>query len=272
MMIDLHCHMLPGIDDGAKDLDTALEMARIAVADGIRVTACTPHIYPGLYENTAAGIRRAVEQFRAHLGEAGIGLEITFGADIQIVPHLAYGLTSGQMPTLHASRYFLFEPPHHVAPPLMIDLVFNVLASGFVPVITHPERLVWIDEQYPMIAKAVRAGAWVQVTGGALTGRFGRGPRYWAEKLLDAGLVHILATDSHGPKYRPPLLAEAREAAVEWVGEAEAEQLVFARPFAILQNIAPSEIGLPCPDSFRIESSKREAKWPSRLARWFGSR
>ena len=100
-MIDLHCHMLPGIDDGPTDLETALEMARIAVADGITLTACTPHIYPGLFENDASSISAAADAFRGHLREAGIPLEITTGADIQIVPELLDGLKSRRFPCLY---------------------------------------------------------------------------------------------------------------------------------------------------------------------------
>ena len=147
-MIDLHCHMLPGIDDGPTDLETALEMARVAVADGITLTACTPHIYPGLFENDANAISAAAEAFRGHLRAAGIPLEITTGADIQIVPELLNGLKSGRFPCLHGSRYFLFEPPHHTVPPRFLDTLFDALSAGFVPVITHPERLTWLDDKH----------------------------------------------------------------------------------------------------------------------------
>ncbi len=105
-MIDLHCHLLPGIDDGAEDLETALAMARIAVADGITLSACTPHIYPGLYQNDAVGIRKGVDALRLALHEAGIPLAVTTGADIQLVPELVARLRGGAYPSLHGSRYF----------------------------------------------------------------------------------------------------------------------------------------------------------------------
>ncbi|MEA3276730.1 MAG: CpsB/CapC family capsule biosynthesis tyrosine phosphatase [Pseudomonadota bacterium] len=245
-MIDLHCHMLPGIDDGARDLDTALEMARIAVADGISVTACTPHIYPGLYENDAAGIKLAVDVFRQHLLEAGIPLALTFGADIQLVPELLHGLKCGAYPTLNGSRYFLFEPPHHTVPRHFLDSIFNVLASGYVPVITHPERLTWLDdEHYGWFVEAARQGAWIQVTAGALTGRFRRQAKYWGERMLDDGIVHILATDAHETKHRPPLLAEGRDAAERWVGSEEADLLVTDRPRAIVEDCDPMDVSPP---------------------------
>lgn len=245
-MIDLHCHMLPGIDDGAPDLDTSLAMARCAAADGITTTACTPHIYPGLYENEAAGIAAAVEALRGTLAEAGIELQLTVGADIQIVPELLSGLRRGTHPTLGGSRYFLFEPPHHTVPTRFHEILFDVVAAGYVPVITHPERLTWLDDtHYPWFQRAAREGAWIQLTSGALTGRFGRRAQYWSERMLDDGMVHILATDSHDPVHRPPILSEGREAAAAWVGDAEAERMVSERPRAILDDIDPAQVPPP---------------------------
>ncbi len=196
-MIDLHCHMLPGIDDGAPDFETALAMARIAVADGITITACTPHIYPGLYENNAQGIRAAIDGLQHVLDRQGIKLKLVAGADAHVVPELIDGLKSGRIPTLNGSRYFLFEPPHHVAPPRLEETAFQAITLGYIPVVTHPERLTWIDTHYSVFERMVKAGVWMQVTAGALTGRFGGKPRFFAEKMLDQGLVHILATDAH---------------------------------------------------------------------------
>jgi len=212
-MIDLHCHILPGIDDGPTDLSVSLAMARCAVDDGIRITACTPHIYPGLYENHAEGIRSAIAAFRLALAEANIPLQLVEGADTHLAPDLLEGLRGGRIPSLNGSRYFLFEPPHHVAPPRLEDSVFNLVAAGYVPVITHPERLTWIEEHYPAFQRMLQAGAWIQLTSGSLTGRYGPRPKYWSERILDEGLCHILATDAHHIDRRPPLLAEAREVA-----------------------------------------------------------
>jgi protein-tyrosine phosphatase len=245
MMIDLHCHMLPGIDDGAPDLDTALAMARISVADGIGTIACTPHIYAGLYENTGVSIGQAVEEFRGHLETEGIGLQLTYGADVHIAPDLLAGLRSGRIPCLHASRYFLLEPPHYVLPPRLEESVFELVAAGYVPVITHPERLQWVEHHCDLLHRLVRAGAWMQVTAGSLTGRFGSAARYWGEYLLAEGLTHLLATDAHGIESRPPLLAEGREVAERWLGGEEADNLVVRRPRGILDNLAPAELPIP---------------------------
>jgi protein-tyrosine phosphatase len=111
-----------------------------------------------------------------------------------------------------------------------------------VPVITHPERLTWIEGHYGVVESLARSGSWIQITSGSLTGRFGSNAQYWAERMLDDGLVHLLATDAHGIKHRAPLLAEGMHAAEKWVGAEEARRLVFDRPQAILDDRPPAEV------------------------------
>lgn len=253
--------MLPGIDDGAPDLETSLAMARLAIDDGIKTVACTPHIYPGLYENTAQGILAAVEALREQLAQAGLALEIGYGADTHLVPDLLDGLRAGRVPTLNGTRYMLLEPPHHVAPPRFEESCFALLAAGYLPIITHPERLTWICDHYPRFQDLARRGVWMQITSGSLTGRFGADARYYAERMLDEGIVHILATDSHSTKHRPPALAEGRREAQRWVGAEEASRLVLDRPQAILDDADPSSVvpppGLANPGEGRPGKAKR---------------
>lgn len=258
-MIDLHCHLLPGIDDGPATLDVSLAMARCAVADGITFTACTPHIYPGLYENNQAGIEAAVDALRLALAEAGIPLQLGTGADTHLAPDLLGSIRAGRVPTLNGSRYLLLEPPHHVAPPRFDQSVFSLMSAGIVPVITHPERLSWIETHYSVFGELVKQGAWMQVTAGSLTGRFGRRPKYWAERMLDEGLVHILATDAHHIDKRPPLLGEARDAAATRVGAQEATHLVQTRPQGIIDDLSPSQLP-PLPERPRAPQ-RRAGLW-----------
>ena len=241
-MIDLHCHILPGIDDGSKSLEMSLEMARIAVADGIRVTACTPHIYPGLYLNNKAGIKAARDELQKALDENGIALRLTTGADVHLVPGLLEGLRSGVVPSLHDTRYVLLEPSHHVAPPRFAESVFQLVAAGYVPVITHPERLTWIEDHFQTFVDLIQQGSWMQVTAGALTGQFGPRPKYWAEKFVGEGLTHIIATDAHSSTRRIPVMSEARAVAEKLLGAKEAQNLVEGRPAAIMGNRAPSQV------------------------------
>ncbi|HEU4611268.1 MAG TPA: CpsB/CapC family capsule biosynthesis tyrosine phosphatase [Kofleriaceae bacterium] len=241
-MIDLHNHMLPGIDDGAIDLETALEMARIAVADGVHTVACTPHIYPGLYENTASGIAAAVASLQAELDRSGIPLRLLNGADVHLVPDLASGVRGGRVPTLAGSRYLLLEPPHHVAPPRFEQSVFELLVAGYVPVITHPERLTWVRDHYAVFRRLASGGAWIQLTAGSIGGDFGREAKYWSERMLDERIVHIVASDAHDPRRRPPRLAAARAIAARRIGDEAATDLVVTRPRGIVDDAEPERL------------------------------
>jgi protein-tyrosine phosphatase len=240
-MIDLHSHILPGIDDGAKDMDMALEMARMAVADGIEVMACTPHFMPGMYDNTASDIRQRVLSFNTELIRNSIDLAVVTGSDAHMRPDFISCLRNGDILTLHDTRYVLFEPPHNIMPQRLEDLLFNISVSGYCPIFTHPERLKWIEQNYGIVQQLSKAGVWMQITSGSLTGRFGARPQYWAKRMLAEGLVNILATDAHNTKSRPPLLAEGHAVAVSELGVDEAYNLVVTRPECVLENYPPEQ-------------------------------
>jgi protein-tyrosine phosphatase len=265
-MIDLHCHLLPGIDDGAKHIGITVEMAQIAVADGIHTMACTPHIYPGMYMNDTAGIRQMMIRVQAELDGRGIPLKLVIGADVHLVPRLVEGIRMDLVPTLNGTRYLLLEPSHTTPPPGFEEQIYNLIASGYVPVITHPERLLWVGEYYQAFMRLIRMGAWMQITAGSLTGLFGPKARYWAERFLHEGHTHILATDAHSATRRVPVLSEAREVAERALGAEEADNLVLHRPQAILDDLPPDHI--PLPDvSGTTSLVRRGAAWWSSLWR-----
>jgi protein-tyrosine phosphatase len=241
-LIDLHSHLLPGIDDGSKDLAMSLAMARLASADGISTIACTPHILPGVYNNSGPTIRSAVTRLAQKLAEAGIPITVVTGADVHIAPDLALQLKDGRALTLNNSRYFLLEPPHHVLPPRLEDLIFGLQAAGYVPILTHPERLSWVEGHYDLIGRLVSSSVLMQITAGSVMGRFGRRPRYWAERMLDEGLCHLLATDAHNTEQRAPRMADARDLVAQRIGDDEAINLVLRRPQGVLNNVSPAEL------------------------------
>jgi protein-tyrosine phosphatase len=241
-LIDLHSHILPSVDDGAKALDEALAMGRMAVDDGIQVMACTPHFMPGLYDNEAEDIRYRVAHLNQEFMDNDIDLALVLGSDAHIRPDFVSCLRGGIVPTLHGSRYVLFEPPHAVMPQRMDELLFNTQVAGYVPILTHPERLKWIEQGYDTVVDLAQKGVWMQITCGSLTGRFGKRPQYWAQRMLAEGLVSILATDAHNTRSRPPLMAEARDVAASEVGVEEATNLVLTRPECVLDNGDPSAV------------------------------
>jgi protein-tyrosine phosphatase len=244
-MIDLHCHIIPGIDDGAVTMEDSIAMARIAVADGITTTACTSHMFPGIFNNTRAAIETGMIELRAELLVHDIPLTLTLGADIQLAPGIVQGLTNGSIPSIGGTRYFLFEPPHQSAPPRIKEVVQEYCASAFVPIITHPERLAWIEDYYGQMAEFVAMGAWMQLTAGSVTGAFGKRVQYWSERMLDEGLVHVIASDGHNQGRRPPIMSKARDAIAGRLGEDEAALMVKGRPQMVLDNVAPSAVPPP---------------------------
>lgn len=252
-MIDLHCHILPGIDDGASDLSVSLAMARAFVDDGVSVVACTPHILPGLYHNSGPQIRQAVIALQRELDKNEIPLMLVPGADNHIVQNFAGGLRSGHLLALADTRYVLVEPPHHVAPSRLEEFFFDVMVAGYVPILTHPERLTWIEQQYPLMQRLAKNGVWMQITAGSLSGSFGRRPKYWGERMLDDGIVQVLATDAHDTQRRPPKLSQGRELAERRVGALQAHHLVSTRPQGVIANALPSSMpptegGLTAPE------------------------
>lgn len=261
-MIDLHSHILPGIDDGARDLDVSLEMARRYVDQGVTTVACTPHILPGVYHNTGPAIREAVSVLQDEISAAGIGLTLTTGADNHVVADFVGHLRTGHLLPLGSSRFVLVEPPHHVAPARLDDLFFSILVAGYVPILTHPERLTWIESKYPLMVELAGRGVWMQITSGSLRGKFGRRPQYWAERMLAEGLVHILATDAHSAVERRPDLREGFDIAVTKVGFAEATHLVVTRPLAILEDRAATEIPVPSTGSTDNDVAIEVARTP----------
>ena len=244
-MIDLHCHILPGIDDGASDLGVSLDMAKAAVAQDIAIVACTPHILPGLYHNSGPAIRQATLRLQEVLDTEGIPLRLVAGADVHMTPDFVAGLRSGHLLSIADSRYVLVEPPHHSAPPQLEGFFFNLVASGYVPILTHPERLSWVPARYEAIKRLILAGVWMQITAGSFAGAFGRNALYWAERMLDEGCVHLIATDAHDAERRPPDLAAARELVAKRVGAEEAQRLVLARPMGVLKDQPPSSLPGP---------------------------
>ncbi len=185
---------------------------------------------------------RRVNVLQAALIQANVPLRILPGADVHIAPDLVESLRCGRVLSVAGSRYLLFEPPHHVLPPGLRDCVFGLMTAGYIPILTHPERLTWIGQHYEVIHQLAGAGMLMQITAGSLTGRFGRRARHWSERMLDEGLVDILATDAHDTQNRPPRLSEARQVVAERCGDEEATKMVLSRPQAILDNLEPREL------------------------------
>nr|WP_250157253.1 CpsB/CapC family capsule biosynthesis tyrosine phosphatase [Tianweitania aestuarii] len=260
----MHSHILPGCDDGAVDLAAALAMARVAVSDGTRILACTPHILPGLYRNDTVGIEHRVKVLRQALSDEAIDLRLVVGADVHIAPDLLQKLTDKVVPTLNGTRYFLLEPPHHVVPPNFNAFVERLIDAGYIPVVTHPERLTWVAKHYDLIEAVGRAGALMQITAGSLTGQFGTQAKALADRMLEEGRIDLIASDAHNVSGRSPVLSAAYSIVEEKVGAETARNLFVETPARILRNADIRAVGMDV-----AQSVKREAETKSRTSRFW---
>ncbi len=241
-MIDLHCHLLPGIDDGPEDLATALRLARHAVAAGIRTSVVTPHMHPGRYANRAANIRAAAANFQQSLDAEGIALKILCSAEVRLDHEILSWVGEEQIPYLghwQGERVMLLEFPHSHVPVGADKLVAWLLKQGIRPMIAHPERNKDILRSIEKLLPFVRLGCLLQVTAGAAAGSFGEQAQARAVDLLSRGWVTVLASDAHNMEARPPELEPGRVAAAKIVGEEESWKLVRDRPAEIIGKAAP---------------------------------
>jgi protein-tyrosine phosphatase len=198
-VIDLHCHLLPGLDDGPATIDEALELARAQVAVGVHTVVATSHVsysWPGV---TSSVVVAAVAEVQAAVDAAGIALKILPGGEVAVTRGVE--LPDDELTALHLGDgpWLLVEPPHvPVAPSALESAMVSLMHRGHRVLIAHPERCVTFQEQPEMLARLVAGGARCSLTATALTGQFGRTARSFALALIADGLAHNVASDAHG--------------------------------------------------------------------------
>ena len=242
IMIDLHCHILPGIDDGPADLETSLEMARLAAADGIQAIVASPHALNGVYHNSREVILEKTGEFRSALKAAGIPIILLSGADIHFDFDLEEKLERGEVLAVNDRIYLLLELPRQFLPPNLKQALFNLKVKGYVPILTHPERNLMMQRDNKLLGNFVAKGAVVQITAMSLTGAFGSRARSCAKHWLEKGWVHLMATDAHSPERRPPILSAALKEAANIIGREAAIKMVTTWPELVLQGRSLPEI------------------------------
>lgn len=259
-MIDIHSHILPGVDDGVKTEDEAVEFARMAVTDGVRTIVATPHCKEGFYENGMPEVMPAVERLRTRLATEQVPLELLPGAEVHIAPDLVSRVRDGRAPTLADNgTTLLLELSLRHYPVELENLVFELKLAGIEPVFAHPERIRFFQDDMRRYEVLVRQGAVGQITTGSLLGVFGTEIREFSEELMVKGLVHVIASDAHNVRGRPPVLRETLEVAAEMVGGARAAAMVGSAPQALIAGKLPE-----LPD---VEAPRRRSGFLSRLFR-----
>ncbi|WP_368297502.1 tyrosine-protein phosphatase [Cytobacillus firmus] len=207
-MIDIHCHILPGMDDGAQTFADSLDMAKEAVREGISSIIATPH-HNQSYHNTKDEIILAVKDLNNSLKEASIPLEILPGQEVRIYGEIVEGLNNGEILSLSQSQYMFIEFPSNHVPRYADKILFDIQLQGLIPIIVHPERNKQLIEQPNLLYQFVEKGALTQVTASSLCGYFGKNIKKFSEQLIEFNLTHFIASDAHNVKNRTFKMAEA---------------------------------------------------------------
>jgi len=246
-MIDLHNHILWGMDDGPSTRGDSIEMCRIAYSDGIRTIVATPHTLNGLHQNHRPSILARVRELNAvirkqlSINSSEVNkLTILPGADVYLCEQTLRQLDKGNVTTLgDGGKYLLVEFPFTGIPYGAEEVLHQLITRRISPIISHPERNLEVERNPKRYHEMIRMGCLGQVTAMSLTGGFGPGSRRLAESLLSKGLIHIIASDAHSTDGRPPILSDGVCVAAKIVGEEEALRMVTEYPQSILEGRWP---------------------------------
>ncbi|OVE34096.1 tyrosine protein phosphatase [Priestia aryabhattai] len=219
-MIDLHCHILPGVDDGAQTIEDSLHMAKKAVAEGIHTILATPHHQNGKYINEKNEILQQVSTLNQYLLQENIPLTVLPGQEIRIYGEMIEDYRNGKILTLnHTNKYIFVEFPSSQVPRFTERLLYDIQAEGLIPIIVHPERNSRLIEEPAILYNFVNKGIMTQVTASSLTGRFGKKIKKFTLNLIEANLTHMIASDAHNISNRDFCMQEASEIIISKYGE-----------------------------------------------------
>jgi len=243
-IIDLHCHVLPALDDGPATLPDALSMCALHHAQGVRTIVATPHMCDPRYNVSAEAVRLGARQLADACQERGIDLKILPGAEVRLQPELLDSLDAGDALTLaDGGKYLLLELPVQLVPRID-DLLFQLAMRDVAPILAHPERNIELSRRPARLAELVAQGCLVQITATSLLGSFGRLAKKAAERFLESDLVHVVASDAHPAReHRRPKFGPAVKRLVRLVGEEKTHELLCSNPERIVRG-APFRAGM----------------------------
>ena len=235
-MIDLHCHVLPGLDDGARLLEETLDIARSAVKNNIDTIVATPHTLNGFFVNKWENVVSLTTTVQKAFDAEDIAITLYPAMEAQVCPELFDALEKGQAATINDnSRYMLLEFPPFSMPPGSMEFIFKLKLQGITPVIAHPERNLILQNDLKQLYDLVKMGALCQLTALSVTGYLGPSVQKSSEQMIKTGLAHVIATDAHSDDERISALASAVDMAAEILQDySRAEKMVTTTPAAII--------------------------------------
>ena len=237
-MIDIHSHVLPAVDDGAKTIAEAIRMCRMAARDGCETLVCTPHQRNDTWPNDRIRVLRSLlEEVRSQVGDTP---RLLLGGEIRVDSDLVEDMkdiSAAGILSLADSRYLLIEFDRSLTGPDPVVVVDDLTTAGWRPILAHPEFLPQFNRSIDLVEELVSLGALVQVTAMSVTGEFGGEPQASVFDLFEAGLVHFVASDAHGARWRPPGLSKARKVVKKHWGLQTADRVTQANPLAVLRDL-----------------------------------
>jgi len=232
-MIDLHSHILPGVDDGAKTLDVAFDMLKLSIDQGVKIQILTPHIHIGRYDNQRKELEKAFQRFRQSVADADLPIKLLLASEVRIGPEVIQLAKQDAIPCLgeyKGRKVFLLEFPVHDIPFGSENLVSWLLNNGYRPIIAHPERNSTFLSNRKKLNTFLDMGCLTQLTACSLTGRFGKPIQKMSVELLEQGKITVIASDCHNLKGRKPDLFTGFSLAKDVIGDAAAKKLVTSNP------------------------------------------
>jgi protein-tyrosine phosphatase len=208
-LIDIHSHILPGVDDGAQTVDDAINMAKLAVEEGITKIIATPHHQNGKYSNKKQDILKGVMELNRLLQIENIPLEVLPGQETRIYGELLEDLEKGEILPLNQMSYLFIELPSGHVPRYTEKLLFDAQMKGLTPIIVHPERNSEVIENPDILLNLVKKGSLTQVTAGSITGHFGKKIQKFSMQLIEANLTHFISSDAHNTSTRSFCIVES---------------------------------------------------------------
>jgi len=259
-VIDLHSHIIANNANTDKanviDWEGVMTIARMALEDGIEHVVWSPEYRVGqINDDEVSQNESLLNTISLKLHEVGFPLTLTLGADFHVSQSQG-SVVRAEVAKVTRSRYVLLSFSQVYLPDNFEDIIRQLLSEGCVPIIAHPERLSWINEKYHVIRTLIDDGAWVQITADSFTGYFGRKARYWAERFMTEGVIHVIASEAHNVDGRPPILSEAKQILESNLSATEVHKIMRLRPQMIVKNQACDVDLLPPGVNFGWQAEK----------------